>query len=420
MTIDCRLIVAVAAVTLTAAACSAGGAGPGNPRAGAASLPGVTCSAGTANPTTYATAAQSALNRTLVLQGDARTPFYQQALEQARQGITAEPGNALHYFLAGQSYVGLNDLAGADSVFDRAVQICPEFAGEVTPAREQAWAQAFQTGLDAYQAGDTARAIATWEAAGNFYSDRADVFYNLAVVYGQRGDYAQAVANYQKALESLDRTPNDTVQAVIQAEAETRANALNGLLSAGAQLFGQDRFTEAAQIFTVLNRLDPNNRDAWYNHALALYKQERWEPLIPVAQRLTQIDPLNYNGQIILFNAYKGRSEAAKARNDAATERTNRDLALRTLEAADALPVQVDGVSLTNQDGSVQITGQVTGGAARAGSPVQLEFTIYGPAGTLGTQTVSISAPAKDAKANFELTVPTTTPATSWSYRLVR
>ncbi|HEU0055192.1 MAG TPA: tetratricopeptide repeat protein, partial [Longimicrobium sp.] len=318
MKIERGLIVALGALTAAACAGGTGGGGSAPSRGASASLPQVACATNAATATTFATSAQGALNRTLVVQGDARAPYYQQAMDQARQGITAEPNNPLHYFLAGQAAVGMNDLAAADSLFDRTLELCPEFGTLVTPERQQAWATAFQTGLDAYQGGDTARAIATWEAAGQFYDERPDIFYNLAVVYGQRNDYPRAVANYRKALEAANRAPGDS------AVAETRANALNGLLSSGAQLFQQERFSDAAEIFALLNQVDPNNRDAWYNHALALYKQERWQQLIPVATRLVQVDPLNYNGQIILFNAYKGISEAAKARNDQATERQNR------------------------------------------------------------------------------------------------
>ena len=416
MKIDRGLMLALGAAALTAAACAppAATGTTGAPRGGAASLPQVTCSSGAPTATTYATAAQNALNRTLIVQGDARTPFFQQALEQARQGIATAADNPLHYFLAGQAYAGLGDLAGADSSFDRAVQICPEFASEVDPARLEAFARTFQSGLEAYNAGDTARAIASWESAGQFYDKLPDPYYNLAVVYGQRGDLQRAVQNYTRALQVMETAPADS------STADTRANIMTGLLSAGAQLFQQNQFGPSGEVFATIARIDPNNRDAWYNHALALYKLEQWQALIPVATRLVQIDPLNYNGQIILFNAYKGVSEAAKARNDAATERTNRERALSTLQTADALPVHVDAVQITNQEGGAKVSGSVTGAAARAGTPVQLEFTLFGPAGRLGTGTVTVSAPAKDQKTTFELTVPGATAVTSYSYRLVR
>lgn len=417
MRIERGLVVALAAFTGACAASAGGGAG-GGPAGGSSSLPQVTCSTGNAVATAQATAAQGALNRTLITQGDARIPFYSQALTQSQAGIAADAQNPYHYYLAGQAYVGLDSLGRASEMFRRTVEVCPEFSTEVNPLLEQAWAQGLQTGLTAYQAGDTARALAVWQQASQIYRRRPDVFFNLAVVSSQTGNTQAAIENYRLALAVVDSTPEDTMQAVIQSEADMRAGALTGLLSAGAALFQRDQFREASAVFRELNTVDPANRDAWYNHALALYKLEDWSGLIPVASRLVQLDPLNYNAQIILFNAYKGVSEVAKAQNNAANERRNRELALSTLERAEGLPVQVDGVSLTNQQGSVRVAGTVTGANARAGSPVTLEFTVTGPGGDLGTQSVTVNAPAKDQNANFELTIPVQSPATSWRYRV--
>jgi tetratricopeptide (TPR) repeat protein len=418
-----RAAVCTAGVAALAACASGGGGGeaPGaaGVRSGAASLPQIACSQGNLVATPQAATAQAALNRTLVVQGDARVPFYAQALQQSHAGIAADAQNPYHYFLAGQAYAGLDSLARAGEMFRRTVEVCPEFAAEVDPVVESAWGTVLGRGHERYQGGDTTGAVALWEAAGAFYARRADPFFNLGVVYAQQGELARAVENYRRALAVVDSTPEDTVQTVLQAEAEMRASALTGLLSAGAQIFQRDQFGEAAEVFRFLNTADPHNRDAWYNHALTLYKLERWRDLVPVARRLVQLDPLNYNAQIILFNAYKGISEAAKAQGNAALETENRNLALRTLETADALPVQVDGITLANGDESVRITGTVTGAAARAGSPVRLEFTATGPGGDLGTQTVTVTAPARDQTASFELTIPVPSPATSWRYRLV-
>jgi len=199
---------------------------------------------------------------------------------------------------------------------------------------------------------------------------------------------------------------------------ETRAGVLSGLVAVGVQHFQANRFGEAAQVFGEVHRADPNHRDAWYNHALALYKAERWQDLIPVASRVVQIDPLNYNARIILFNAYKGLSDAAKTARNTSVETANRQQALATLTAADALPVQVDQVQTRLEEGSATISGQVTGGTARAGTPVRMDFTFYGPTGPVGTQSVTVNAPAKEATAPFTVTLNTTTPVTGWSYRV--
>ncbi len=420
MRVERTLVVALGLAAVTGACASTGTTGGGTGGRGAASLPQVTCGAGvTLVSTPQATAAQDALNRTIVVQGAAREPFYRTALTQAQAGITADANNPYHHYLAGNAHAGLGNLAGADSAWDRAEQLCPGFTAEIEPAREQAWLTGFQSGLEAYQRGDTAAAIGAWENATVVYDRRPDTYYNLAVVYGQRGDTDRAVAQYRAALAALDRMVPDTSAAGQAARAETRANSMAGLLSAGAQLFQAEKYQQAADVFRQINTIAPNNRDAWYNHALALYKLERWDPLVPVAQRVIELDPLNYNARIILFNAYKGQSEAFKTARNAERERVTRDLALRSLQEADALPVTVDNVTITNATGKTTLAGVATGAAARAGSPVQLEFTVYSAGGNLGTKTVTISAPAKGATSNFSVEFETATPATGFQYRVV-
>ena len=100
-------------------------------------------------------------------------------------------------------------------------------------------------------------------------------------------------------------------------------------------------------------------------------------------------------------------------------ERTNRDLALSTLTAADRLPVQMQTAQLSTTGSQARIAGTVLGATARAGNPINLEFTFYGPAGAVGTQRVTVNAPAKEEPANFEVVLPTTAPVTGYSYRVV-
>lgn len=383
----------------------------------AASLPQVQCAAGAARPTTFAVAAQGALNRTLLVSGEARTPYHQQALQQSREGILTYPENAHHYYLAAQAYLGLEDLAGADSMLRRTVEACPGYVQEADAARESGWAAAFQRGVEAFQAGDTTGAIGHWERSLVIHDRRADAAFNLGVVHGMKGDPARAVHFYRRALEMVDRTPDDTDGAVIQAEAETRASAIAGLVSSGATLFGAERYGDAAEVFAHAARYAPASRDAWYNHALALYKLERWSELVPVASRVVEMDPLNYNARIVLFNAHKGLSEAAQARGETA-ESQHRSAALQTLEAAERLPVHLDGVQVQQAAGSATLVGTVTGANAAAGTAIRLGFTLHGTAGPAGSGTVTVAAPANGERAPIRLEVPVTAPVVGYSYQV--
>jgi len=419
MKIERGLILAagIAVASACASAGTTGGTTAAGPAVAAASaLPQVQCANGAPAVTAQATAAQAALNRTLILQGAAQTPFYNTAMEQARAGIAAEAGNPLHYFLLAQAALGTNNYAAADSAFRRTLELCPQFAGEVNPLRDRASQMVFNAGVEAFTRGDTAQALSQWEQAGRMNESMPQAYFNQAVVYAGRNDHARAATAYRAALASLERVTPDTSNAAELVE--TRAGSLSGLLNAGAHFFSINDFARAGEMFAEVHRLDPNHRDAWYNHALSLYKLERWQELVPVASRLVQIDPLNYNARIILFNAYKGISDAAKASRNTAVETANRNLAVSTLQAADSLVVQLDETQLSTRDDSARLTGTVKGGIARVGTPIRLNFTFFGPSGPVGTQSITVNAPAKDASTPFEVTMPTTQPVTGYSYRV--
>ncbi|MDP9347799.1 MAG: tetratricopeptide repeat protein, partial [Gemmatimonadota bacterium] len=337
-----------------------------------------------------------------------------EAVTGAQAAATAEAGNPQHQFLLGQAQIAAGNFAEAHAAFTRAQELCPEFAAEITPERERGWATAFQAGLTALQANDTATAVARWEAANTLFPARPDAHYNLGVVYAGRGDLARASQAYRQALQIASQPTTDTAE--VAGRAETRQNAMAGLLSIGAQQFSANQFQPAAETFRHLTTVDPNNRDAWYNYGLALYKMERWDELVPVAQRLVQIDPLNENARVILFNAYKSPSEAARAARNTARQRELEGQALRVYEELTNLPVYVDQVRFqTPEGGTGALTGQVMGNRANAGTPVNLTFTFYGPTGTMGTQSVTVQAPAKGQAAPFRVPLPAGT-VTSFSY----
>jgi tetratricopeptide (TPR) repeat protein len=375
-----------------------------NNSSGAQSLPTLTCPG--AQRSEAAGTAQGTLNRTILpnLSAADKEAAFNTALQQAEAGAAAEPTNPYFPHIAAQAHMGLGHTDAAVAAYRKAGELCPELTATTV-------AELYNQGLQKLGVADTTSTIALWQGVVALDSTQNEATYNLGVLYNLRGDAARSAAVFRRVA-TMPVAAGDT------AGADRRTTALSAVLSSGAALFGQNKFRESAEIFNFVHSNDANNRDAWYNHALALYKLEDWTGLVPVATRLVSIDPLNYNAQIILFNAYKGISEASKARGDTATEKRNRDLALRTLEQADALPVQIDGITIANG----QISGTVTGGSAATGSPVALEFTLYNGAQVLSTETVRITAPAKGENAQFG-PLGTANPdfrVTGFKYRIVR
>jgi tetratricopeptide (TPR) repeat protein len=391
-----------------AAACAAGGASPAGAPARTTAV-AVQCPAGVNNAqTAFSRDAEQQLLRAQVGGQAARPALHQQALTQAQAGIAADANNPQHYFLAGQAHVFMGNYVAADSAFRRAETLCAAYGEETLPLREQAYATLYNQGLAAYQANDTAKAIAAWEGSTRIFDAAPDPYFNLAILRGARGEHEQAYQLYNQALAALERPTSDTTTAVADARADIRRNAEIGMLSVGGQLLQAKNYPRAAEVLERVTRLNANNREAWYNYALTLYSQERWKELVPVAQRAVQMDPLNENANIILFHALKNAGQNNEA--------------LKVLEATNALPVKVLDLQLdTKEEGRSVLRGQVEGNQARANSPVRLEVTFYGPTGTIGApQVVTVNAPAKGAKTNVEVALQNPEPAVSYSYRVVR
>lgn len=398
---------------------------------------------------------------------------FEQALQEAQQGIAADSTNPRHYFLLGQAHAGLGNTEEANAAWARAEQLYPAYELEIEPARESAWADAFNQGVEAYNSNDMAGAVAAWTRANEIYQLRPEAYQNLAAIYTQQGDYEQAIAAYQGALAAVESEPaarvleeeeiadreasratalenlaelllfteqhaqaeelfreqmqqdpdNVALQGKLAAaiaaqpgresEAQAMYNELLGrsdldaatLMEIGVVLFQQQDFARAAEAFERVTEARPNSRDAWYNLANALYAAESWEALIPIGERLMEIDPLNYDGSLMLARAYRDAGQ--------------NDNALRELERIEAAPIRLQKLQTRQGAGRTTVSGEVMGGQASAGTPFQLRFTFYGENGAaLGTETVTVNAPATETVTPFEVHLQTETPAVGYTYEV--
>jgi tetratricopeptide (TPR) repeat protein len=381
---------------------------------------------------------------------------YEQAMASAQEGIAADSANPIHYFLAGDAAVGLGDYELADSLWRVAERIYPAYEMEIEPSRENAWANAFNEGVEAYNSGNAQGAITAWSNADMIYRFRPEAAQNLAIVLSQEGEYEEAIATYERGLEAIDlqpatrvmdetelaeraataaamegelatlymytdqfeeaeellraivaRNPDDVAAQANLATALVRLNrqdeataiytrlltaqglGVDDLLSIGIALWEAEDHARAAQAFGRVVDLLPEHRDALFNQANALYQTESWQEVVPVAERLVQVDPLNEQGYLILARAH--------------TQLNQSNNALTILQRNQDLPVRVDGLQLQPGANSATLTGIVFGNVAPAGSQVRVRFTFFGDAGTLGTRDVTLTAPATGEQAEFRV-----------------
>lgn len=374
-----------------------------------------TCASG-AQPAAAYNAALASFNRTLIpnLPAAQKSAIYQQTYDAMTAATAADANNPFNYYLAAQAAEGLNRIAAADSLYARAVQLCPEAGAEVNPARAALGNKAMEAARAAIaEQHDTAAAISNWQLAARLDSANADATFYAGYFSYLRGNVADAVPVFRRILAQPAPASTDT-NAV-----QRRDVAVRILQSQGGELFNHDQNAQAIDVLRAVSAADPNNHDALYWQALALYKMQRWDDLAALAPKVVALGPLNYNALMLGHDAHKMIADRFKAQNNTAQETAHRNQALAAATAGDAMPVQLEDVILQNGQGTTTVHGTVKGGKAAAGTPVRVEFTLSTPAGDVGKGTVNIAAPAANATSTFDLPVQVTDTPTGFRYRVV-
>lgn len=262
----------------------------------------------------------------------------------------------------------------------------------------------FNAGIAAYQLGDTATARQRFDAAVTAHADHYPSLRNLAVLQAGVGNYPVAAGIYERVLRQ-------------DMPADDRAMMVAGAISVGAGLFTDGQYREADQFFGEVLRIDPLNRDARYNQALSMYKSKDWPALIERALATLELDPLNQNLRIMLFNGYKGVYETA---TDSTERLANRTEALRVLNQADGIPMDVQ-IAFTTDSSVATINGVVkpVGPTAGLPRPAQLEIILTGFGQDVARTIVEVDYPPKGETRKFEKRIAVDGPVTSYRYRLL-
>lgn len=445
--------------------------------AGLLVLGGCAAAAGPAGPTTSptgrvyepGTAPDQTRDSQIATLNVARGDFAE-ALAAAQQGIAADSANPIHYYLAGQAHIGLGDYAAADRMFDRAEAIYPAYELEIEPERERAWGLAFNEGVEQFQAGDLDAAATAWDRANVIYTGFPESYMNLAIIRAQNEDYDAAIEAYRAGLEAAAHVPaaREMEEDEIEARAAARATMTAGLaelllfrerfaeaeelyrqqlesdpddaqllsqlavalarqgkedearaiytgvlsqpgltafetFNIGVALFNAQAFEQAAEAFRRVTEAQPNSRDAWYNYVTSLYRLEQFDQVAEHAARLIELDPLHENSALFYADALRQ------------TGQTDRGLTVRQRNAA--VPVHLEQFAFQPRAEVTRLAGVVVGNQAAPGTPVQIRFNFYGESGLLGSETITVTAPARGSQTPFEVTFQGA--ATHYNYELV-
>src|SRR6059036_2281425 len=136
-----------------------------------------------------------------------------QQLAQARRVLTeaivqnAQEKNAAAWYYLGRYYFEVNDAAGADSAFARAVALAPQCRQDVASYRQRLWATTLNAGLAAWQAGKEDSATALFRLAAQLEPANPKAFVALAGLYAGKDNYDSALVYYRRTAQTAG---NDT------------------------------------------------------------------------------------------------------------------------------------------------------------------------------------------------------------------
>src|SRR5882672_171974 len=218
------------------------------------------------------------------------------------------------------------------------------------------------------------------------YPAEIDAATTLATLYAQSGHAAQAAAVFDSlAAHAKDLDPD-------------------ALFGPGTRMVGQGLYRPAARALTLGLARNPYRRDALFSLAVAYYQLHDSTALLPTAQRLLALDPLNRASLKLVaagwdFLRQRDSTKAYVARSDA------------------GLAVEVSVLSFVPDSEGAALSAAATNLKAAPSNPLHVTFEFLDPAGqVIATQTQDVPAMSPRQSQTFDLKVSGRRVA-GWRYR---
>ena len=218
------------------------------------------------------------------------------------------------------------------------------------------------------------------------YPGELDAATTLATLYGQSGHAAQAATVFDSVVaHSKDLDPD-------------------ALFGPGTRMVGQGLYRPAARALTLGLAKNPYRRDALFSLAVAYYQLHDSTALLPTAQRLLALDPLNRASLKLMAAGWDFRRQ--------------RDSTKAYVARADAdLAVEITVLSFVPDSEGAALSAAATNLKAAPSNPLHVTFEFLDPAGqVIATETQDVPAMSPRQSQAFDLKVSGRRVA-GWRYR---
>src|SRR5258706_206295 len=331
---------------------------------------------------------------------DQREPQLVQAKKALGEAITQDnqSTNPAAWYYLGRYYVIVGDVAGADTALSRAATLAPKCAEDIATYRGELLSKLLNDGLSAWQDGKQDSALGLLQVAARLDPGNPKAFATVAALYASRSNDDSALAYYRLAArtagdaaafaddprEDLGHTPDHRGRQGAGAQAAAVFDSLvvhskdlapDALSGPGTRMEGQGLYGPAARALTLGLAKTPYRRDALFSLAVAYYQLHDSTALLPTAQRLLALDPLNRASLKLVaagwdFLRQRDSTKAYVARADA------------------GLAVEITVLSFVPDSEGAALSAAATNLKAAPSNPLHVTFEFLDPARQLiATQT---------------------------------
>lgn len=383
---------------------------------------------------------------------------FQQALTRVQLAMKQNEEDATARWLAGRAQLGLGDFEAADARFEEFVEMKPACRDLVQTARNNAWVQAYNTGIRAYQSGEDSTALENFEKANVIYDDARSVN-NAALLHQQRGNaeraeelyrhsreiagdtaqYRAASINLAELLRQQDRT--DESLEIYQSYLGEHPADVDAAINYAVSLRTVGREDSAQAVFDGLLDRDDLTFEQWFNAGLGLIESQSYEGARLAFERARELRPYDKLAMQNLAQVNMGLENFGRAAAIGDTlvdwypyqkdlyrtlmqshdRQGNTERVQQILPQLQGMPLEIPQVNLVQPSaGTWRVQGQITARGA-AGQTVTIPFEFFDRSGsTITSQELTVELPSEGTSQRFEFDVSADEPIAGFRYGEVR
>lgn len=383
---------------------------------------------------------------------------YQQALTRIQLAMRQNEEDATARWLAGRAQLGLGDYSAADSLFDAFLEMKPACQELVRTARNNAWVQAYNTGIRAYQSGDDGTALEHFEKANVIYDDARSIN-NAALLYQQRNEAERAEELYRRSLEIAEDTAQYRAASINLAELlreqgrtdeslqiyqdylQESEGDVTAAINYAVGLRAADRPDSAEAVFSRLLERDDLSFEQWFNTGVGLVESESYKSAQLAFEKARELKPYDKLAMQNLAQVSMGVGDFGRAAaiSDSLVDwyPYQRDLYRTLMQSHDqqgntervqqilpqlqGLPLEIPQASMMQEESNTwRVQGQISGGSL-AGQTVTIPFQFFDRSGnTVTTEELTVELPSQGEVQPFEFDVSSDQAIAGFRYGEVR